>query len=152
LKGAKILGIHTCIETSGFAALEHIKKISSFVDLFLYDYKETDPEKHKDFTGVTNELILSNLENLCNSGSSVIMRCPIIPGLNDTEGHFRGIALVSKKYPQLKGIEIMAYHDLGRSKAVRIGKEYNVSATTVCDERKAEWIAALKSLGCENVY
>ena len=69
LKRAKENGLHTCIETCGFAKWEQYEKIADLVDIFLFDYKETDPGKHKEFTGVTNELILENLKKHKNDGA-----------------------------------------------------------------------------------
>ena len=85
LEQAKNKGLHTCIDTCGFAPEAYIRQIAPYVDIFLYDYKETDPVRHKEFTGVTNERILSNLRLLDSLGANIILRCPIIPTKNDNE-------------------------------------------------------------------
>lgn len=139
LKEAKKQGIQTAMETSGFAPLEHYQEILPYVDEFLWDYKETNEEKHKEFTGVSNKKILENLDALYAQGANIVLRCPIIPGLNDTEEHFQGIAMRSSQMERLKGVELMPYHRFGVAKDVRIGrmkqKEYEVPTK----EMKEQW-------------
>lgn len=153
LELAKDAGIHTCVETCGYAGKDSIQRIIPFTDLFLYDYKETNTARHLEFTGVGNERILSNLRLILENGTSVILRCPIIPGMNDTEEHFLGIVHMEKTNPELLGIEVMAYHDMGKSKAAQIGKRYELEGIpTVSEELREEWIDRLKGYGCTKVY
>ncbi|MBU7004580.1 MAG: glycyl-radical enzyme activating protein [Theionarchaea archaeon] len=77
-------GIHTAVETCGQAAWEKFKRLVPLTDLFLYDVKHLDEERHREFTGVSNSLILGNLERLLQGGSEVILRLPLIPGYNDS--------------------------------------------------------------------
>jgi glycyl-radical enzyme activating protein len=149
LKSAKAASIHTCLDTCGFAPVDQFQKIIPLVDLFLYDYKETDLDSHKKLTGVSNELILSNFDFLLSENAKVILRCPLVPGVNDSDDHLKGIAKISAKYPQIEAIEIMPYHDMGRDKANRIGKKLknNVLIATI-DETKKIWIQKLKEFGC----
>jgi pyruvate formate lyase activating enzyme len=79
VKAAKERGLHVCIETSGYAKWEDVAALIPFVDLFLWDFKESDPARHKQFTGVDNARILANLEGLDRARARVILRCPIIP-------------------------------------------------------------------------
>jgi pyruvate formate lyase activating enzyme len=127
LKAARANSIHTCIETCGHAPTERYLEIGGLVDLFLFDYKESDTARHKDFTGATNDLILKNLSALYESGANIILRCPLIPGVNDTPGHLLGIAEINRGFPSLRGIEIMSYHNIGIDKAKRIGREISFS-------------------------
>ena len=147
LKEAKKQGIQTAMETSGFASLEQYKKVLPYVDEFLWDYKETDETKHKKFTGVSNQQILKNLDALYKDGANIILRCPIIPGLNDTEEHFRGIAKRSREMKDLKGVELMPYHKFGVAKDARIGrmeqKEYEVPSK----DMKKSWEDQIISMG-----
>jgi pyruvate formate lyase activating enzyme len=121
LESAQAAGLHTAMETCGHADRTAFERIRSLVDLFFYDVKETDPERHRRFTGVDNALILDNLAWLHGTGSRVIVRLPLVPGLNDTEAHFRGFAALARKLPDLDGFEIMPYHRLGESKLDRLG-------------------------------
>lgn len=150
LQKCKDLEIHTCIETCGFSPWESFNTVSTYTDLFLFDYKETNPMKHKEFTGVTNELILSNLDCLYKMGASIILRCPMIPGINDSMEHLEGIAALSEKYPNIAGIEIMPYHDMGVSKAAFIGLKNKITGLKTTDEEiKNRWIEVIRGLGCQ---
>jgi pyruvate formate lyase activating enzyme len=93
VKGAKERGLHVCIETSGHAAWEHIEVLLPYVDIFLGDVKESNSDRHKQFTGVGNERILDNLERLDRAGTRIILRCPIVPTFNDREEHLRAIGV-----------------------------------------------------------
>ena len=115
-------GYSTCIETSGFAKTENILKASEYTDIFLFDCKETNKENHKRYVGADNSLILDNLSALNRVAAHVILRCPIIPGINDRKEHFAAIAELANKYLSVKSIEFMPYHPLGISKSEQIGK------------------------------
>ena len=147
LKEAKKRGIQTAMETSGFALLKQYKQVLPYVDEFLWDYKETDEIKHKEFTGVSNQRILENLDALYKDGANIILRCPIIPGLNDTEEHFRGIAKRSRQMKNLKGVELMPYHKFGVAKDARIGrmeqKEYEIPSK----DMKKSWEEQIIAMG-----
>jgi len=97
-------------------------------------------------------LILSNLDYLYRRGAKIILRCPLVPGVNDTADHLAGIAAIAEKYPDLHGIELMAYHDLGKDKGLRIGKAYALTEVATADETtKQMWLDRLIGLGCEQV-
>lgn len=146
LKRAKENGLHTCIETCGFAKWEQYEKIADLVDIFLFDYKETDPGKHKEFTGVTNELILENLKKLDEKGCKTVLRCPIIPGLNDTDEHFTGIAKTANCLKNVLEINIEPYHPLGKGKSEMLGKEYFSDDLSFADDNAVkEWIEKISS-------
>lgn len=147
LQHAKAEGIHTCIETSGFTTREKIDGVLPYTDLFLFDYKVTSPELHKQLTGVENHTILENFRYLYSCDQAIILRCPIIPGYNDTEAHFRAICDIEKQYPKLSGVEIMPYHSLGREKAAAVNKAYEVDAPTADDIVKNVWKERLMALG-----
>ena len=122
LTKAKENGLHSCIETCGYAPWEHFKSIIPLVDIFLFDFKETDPKEHKEFTGVSNELIIDNLKRLDSSGAKIALRCPIIPGFNDTDKHFNGIANISNNLKNIIEVDIESYNPLGISKLKTLGK------------------------------
>ena len=120
---AKKYGLHTCTETCGFTETEKLRSLAPFVDLFLYDWKCTDPALHRQYTGADNQKILENLYALNDLGASVILRCPIIPCVNDNDGHFSGIADLANHLDCIKAVEIEPYHALGTDKSERLGKE-----------------------------
>ena len=116
LKLAKEKGINTAIETCGAVSTDRILAVSEFTDLFLYDFKESDSARHLEFVGVDNELILKNLKLLSDMGKSIILRCPIIPGCNDRDEHYRAIAEIANSHAGVLHIEIEPYHALGEGK------------------------------------
>ena len=140
LGGAKKQGIHTSLETSGFAKWENLESILPYVDLFLFDIKETDSALHKKYTGVDNELIIENLYKLNESGAKIILRCPVIPGYNDREEHFKNIAKLSRELKNVLHVEVLPYHPLGKSKSQLIGQEYRLDETFPTKEQIQEWI------------
>ena len=143
VKKAKENGLHTAIETCGFVKNSKLKKIAEFVDLFLYDYKETNSEKHKNFTGVDNAVIIDNLSFLSNINKDVILRCPIIKGCNDRREHFEGIAEIANRYKNILHIEIEPYHSLGEGKYSALGK--NVQKFSVAnEEEKKEYLLSVQ--------
>lgn len=143
VKKAKENGLHTAIETCGFVKNSDLKKMAEFVDLFLYDYKETNSEKHKNFTGVDNAVIIDNLSFLNNINKDVILRCPIIKGCNDRREHFEGIAEIANRYKNILHIEIEPYHSLGEGKYSALGK--NVQKFSVAnEEEKNEYLLAVQ--------
>ncbi len=150
LKRCREIGVNTCVETSGFVSAVQFKQILPYVDLLLFDYKVTGSTDYKKFTGVPNERILENLDLAYNQGVPIILRCPVIPGINDTEQHFMGICSLDEKYPNLKGIEILPYHTMGNSKRTSIGIDETLThLKTVHPELSGKWIEQLKKLGCE---
>ncbi|MCL4705525.1 glycyl-radical enzyme activating protein [bacterium] len=149
LQTAKAHGIHTCLDTSGFASQEKFAALLEDVDLFLYDYKATNDVEHKYFAGASNHSILRNLEFLYEHHARLVLRCPLVSGVNDSLSHLEGIAALAAKYPKLQGIEIMPYHAMGRDKAMRIGKPAHLKDLQNADETtKAHWLETLRELGC----
>jgi len=121
LGAARSKGLHTCLETSGFAEWKELENLLGLVDLFLYDYKETDPQLHERFTGKANKPILENLRRLHERGAKILLRCPMIPEHNARQEHLDGIATLWRELPRLLGVELLPYHRLGRSKLRRFG-------------------------------
>lgn len=138
--------IGVCIETNGSMPWERYRAILPDVELFLMDYKLTDPEAHRAFTGISNERILDNLHRLCAAGAKVVLRCPIIPGVNDCEEHFRAIARLTAQLPLL-GFELMPYHRFGVSKSERLGAARQRSFEVPESETVDRWYAAICAMG-----
>ena len=117
LKACKEKGIHTTVDTSGYSDTQIIHMIKPYVDLFLYDLKHMDPEKHEKFTGVPNEKILENLKNL--KDSDVLIRIPVIPGVNDADSNIDqlGRFLSDEGFKELC---LLPYHKVGMEKLERL--------------------------------
>jgi pyruvate formate lyase activating enzyme len=149
LQRCRQMGVSTCVETSGFVSEVHFREILPFVDTLLFDYKIAGSEEHKKYTGAPNEAILANLDIAYQSGVPVILRCPVIPGINDTAEHFGHIRDLDKKYPNLKGIELLPYHNIGNNKRTSIGtRETLAELSTTTPEVYLKWLVQLKELGC----
>lgn len=149
LTAAKQRDLHTCLETSGYAARSRYEHLLPLVDLFLYDYKVTNPIDHAKLTGAANRAILSNLDYLIHAGAQIILRCPLVPGINDTSEHMAGIAAMARRYPQLVGLEVIPYHPGGAAKANQVGLHPLLEGIQPpSEEVKAGWINTLHNLGC----
>jgi glycyl-radical enzyme activating protein len=152
LQGAREVGVHTCLETCGIAPRERYEEVLPLVDLFLFDWKATDTAEHELHTGAGNDRILSNLRYLHDAGARVLLRCPLVPGVNDSPEHLEGIARLTRDLPKLVGVELMPYHELGVSKFERLGLPRPAHTATVPDAaRVATWREALASQGCRVV-
>ena len=123
LELAKLDGLHVCVETCGAAPFDTLAAAARFIDIFLYDIKEMDPARHKEFTGADNRLILENLRKLDGAGASIVLRCPVIPGLNDNENHLAQVCDLANSLKNIDHIDVEPYHPLGISKAEAIGKQ-----------------------------
>lgn len=149
LERAKQAGISTCVETSGFAPAERLTRIAPLADLFLLDIKLTDSALHRRYTGVPNEPILRSLRLLNDLGSAICLRCPIIPGINDTARHARAVAALAAECPNLRGVELLAYHDLGKGKWRALEQDYALDSLPNMDEtQKEQTLALFRDAGC----
>lgn len=118
---AKEKGIHFCMETSGAVPFSVLEPMLPLVDLFLYDIKETDDASHRQYTDISNRLSLENLRKLDALGKPAVLRCPIIPCVNDRQSHFEALAGLYTSLSHAAGIQIMPYHRMGQGKITRYG-------------------------------
>ncbi len=147
LKKAKECGLHCCVETCGFAPYKNLQRIFPYVDLFLYDLKEINNEKHISFTGVPSSRILANLHKLHDNGAQILLRLPIVPGLNDTKENFTGVAQLVAELPGIRGVEIMPYHRLGEGKIERLGYDkIPLEIEAPAKETVDRWVESLRKL------
>lgn len=121
VEGAQARGMGVYIETNGSAEWEKYAALLPRLNGILVDWKLTDSALHRKWTGADNGRIRENIARLAESGKDVVLRCPIIPGINDTEEHFRGIAALTAQHPGIRGAELMPYHRLGTGKARQLG-------------------------------
>jgi pyruvate formate lyase activating enzyme len=141
----KALSIHTAIETSGQAPWDAFAKILPYVDIVLFDIKESDPARLYSFTGGDFNLILENLSRLDAQGVEIVLRCPIIPGINDRDDHFAAIGALADRLKSVSRIEVEPYNPLGQSKSGRVGKPLLYVNDTIPDEASiALWSANIK--------
>jgi pyruvate formate lyase activating enzyme len=149
LSAAREEGIHCCVETSGFASWERLAPLVPLVDVFLFDFKETDPARHVELTGQSNELILQNLRALYDADARIQLQCPIVPGFNEREDHLAGIAALALSLPRLAGVHLLPYHPLGKSKLARFGLRpaANLPDEPLDQARLERWTRLLRERG-----
>ena len=125
LRAAKERGINTAIESMACADYEKIRQLLPYLDLYLMDIKHTNPEKHKEFTGRSNELMMENARRVALSGQTrLIIRVPVIPSFNDTVEEIRGIAEFADTLPGVEELHLLPYHRLGQDKYEGLGRKY----------------------------
>ncbi len=119
-------GIHTAIETTGRASWGDLSRVARYCQLIFYDVKLMDEEKHRKYTGVGNRLILENLFMLSKNypEKDLIVRTPVIPGINDSKEELGKIAAYLKTLPHLTDYELLPYHAFGSGKYGQIGRKY----------------------------
>ena len=115
--------IHVTLDTSGYVSFKDLDRISDKVDLFLYDLKIMDDEKHEKYTGVSNRLILDNLRKLAGREKSVAVRIPLISGINDDDQSIQKFVEYLLSLKNIKQINLLAYHKGGCEKYKRLRKE-----------------------------
>ncbi len=144
LNGCREKKIHTAVDISGYISWRILKKIIPKVDLFLYDLKIMDSERHKKYTGVFNEIILENLKKLSSVHNNIFIRFPIIPGINDDSQNIKetGEFLSSLKIAQ---VNILPYHYIGIDKYRRLGRNYKLVTTQPPSEEKLSEVSAILS-------
>lgn len=121
-------GIHTCMETSGYAPESALRQVLSYTDYVLYDLKHLNSEKHRRYTGKPNSLILTNAKIVATSGIDALFRMPLVPGINDDIQNIKETANflhgLGNNAPR---IELMPYHRLGKGKYEALDKLYPLS-------------------------
>jgi pyruvate formate lyase activating enzyme len=113
------LHIHTAIDTSGYTATGNLNRLEHLVDLYLFDLKVMDNEKHKQFTGVSNAPIKENLEFLLENGNNVELRLPLIPGITDTNENITQVIDYLTTLSGINDIRILPYNMLNIDKLKR---------------------------------
>ncbi|MBN1188085.1 MAG: glycyl-radical enzyme activating protein [Bacteroidales bacterium] len=123
LELCKSFGIHTALDTSGFAKEEDFLSVVPFTDLFLFDLKMAGSNGHKTHTGVDNKLIIINLKHAVGSEKDVIARIPVVPGVNLNQTELEGIANIIRplKSDNFSEVHLLPYHKLGKSKNAKFG-------------------------------
>ena len=131
LKESKVRGLSTAVETCGYADENLLLESAPFVDLFLWDIKDTDDNRHKQYTGISHQKILENLNLVNETGAKIRLRCILINGINTDKKHYFALAAIAKKIRNFDGLEILPYHSYGGAKSIFLG---------LSDNGNAEWI------------
>lgn len=126
LQSFKQQGINTGVDTCGYVPWSGIEPTLPYVDFFLWDIKHMDPKKHKEYTGVSNKLILSNARSIADSKVPIYIRVPIIPGYNDSKENLKAICEFSKQLRSVVEIDIMPLHHLGKARYESLNLPYPI--------------------------
>lgn len=137
LKACKAKGWHTAIETTGFTTKEVVEDVFPWIDLALTDIKAINPSVHEQNTGVNNSRILENLLRI-SFITKVIVRIPLVPGVNDNEEEIRSIAEFAKLMSGVDTIHLLPYHTFGENKYNLLGRIYPMGNTPSLAENKIE--------------
>ncbi len=136
LKRLKAEGIHTALDTTGYASWEVVERVIPYTDLFLYDLKHMDSKKHRETVGVPNEPILENALRLAECGAKFQIRIPVIPMFNDSVENIEATADFCLKLGEaVEVVQLLPYHNLGVSKHLRISDEKVAEAMPPSDEK-----------------
>jgi pyruvate formate lyase activating enzyme len=138
LKACRQEKIHTTVDTTGFTSATILKSIAKYTDLFLYDLKVFNDAKHREFTGVSNQLILENLRLLTEWKKKIVVRIPLIPTINDDEESIRSLGSFVGSLQTIQEIHILSYHRSGIEKYQRIGSEYKMASLVTPDQESLQ--------------
>jgi pyruvate formate lyase activating enzyme len=150
LKECKERGFHTALETSGLGTWDALSGLVDYLDLAFYDVKHLDSGKHKELTGVDNGLILENLQKLSTQFSPIIVRIPLVPGVNDSREDQMQMYRFVSRLVSIAWIEIMPYHRLGLTKYEGLGRTYDLASLPSLNKRELSHLVDLgKEVGLE---
>jgi len=124
LETCQRMNIRTVVDTSGYAIWSSFEAVRSYTDLFLYDLKVMDDSLHRKYTGVSNDRILDNLVKLSRAGHKIIVRIPVIPGVNDDRKNILEAGSFLSRLPALEYVELLAYHTIGTEKYKGLDQAY----------------------------
>ncbi|QOR34747.1 glycyl-radical enzyme activating protein [Clostridium sp. 'deep sea'] len=141
LKLCKHNEIHTAVDTSGYCDTNIIKEVANYTDLWLYDIKHLNEDKHKHLTGVSNKIILNNLKTLVSLGSSIKVRVPIIPTYNDQLENIKALGSYLATIG-LFNVNILPYHTLAEDKHSRFSMQYKLKHL---NEPSEEYMKSIKN-------
>ena len=127
LDACKKLELHRTVDTSGYTETQTLLEAATRTDLFLYDLKHMDSEKHIRFTGVSNERILTNLQVLSRQEAEIVIRFPIIPGFNSDQENIDKTGAFISSLPGVSRIHILPYHCAATAKYKNLGLNFNTS-------------------------
>ena len=150
LKAAKRHRISTCVETCGHVNSSKLYEAAEYTDTFYFDYKATGNSAHKKLCGVPQTIILDNLKKLDELKAIVTLRCPIIPGKNDTPEHILGIAKTAAEFSCIKNIHLEPYHRLGLSKSKKLGTAALYDGEPPKRELLEQWCLQIQTISGKN--
>jgi pyruvate formate lyase activating enzyme len=136
-------GVHTALDTCGYADRQDLAQAASHACLVLYDLKLMDDSRHQTATGVSNITILQNLVALSRIHSAIWVRVPVIPGINDDPANMEATADFLKPLHGIRQVDLLPYHPLGEAKFPRVGLSYGLHGTHTPSTEDLENLAKL---------
>lgn len=136
-------GLSSAVESTACAPYETVSRLLPYLDWYLMDIKHTNPQKHKEFTGRDNALILENARRLARDAKHLVIRVPVIPTFNDRPEEVLSIARFAASLPGVTQLHLLPYHRLGYDKYVGLGREYGMGDVL---PPNAEHMAILKGV------
>jgi pyruvate formate lyase activating enzyme len=143
LSACRSLGLHTVVDTSGFTPWKILDEIRPLVDLFLFDLKLMDETRHRQWTGVPNTTILSNLRRLAELKQPIIIRIPVIPGVNDDDENLEQTASFLASLPIVPPVELLPYHNIAEGKYAGLGMAYALPDIHAPTQERMDMIASI---------
>ncbi len=134
------LGIHRAVDTSGYASRKVLLRVASDTDLFLFDLKQMDSERHRQVTGVPNERILANLRLLAATGVEIHVRIPLIPGVNDDDDNIDRTAAFVESLARVRNVAVLPFHDFAKSKHEKFGMPWRLNGSPAIPAERVERI------------
>ena len=141
LEACRSKGLHTAVDTSGYAPTDTLLRIAQAADLILYDLKLMDDRLHRRYTGVSNELILNNLKHLAAIGTEIWIRRPLIPGITDTDENLDALADWLSANVRLRRICLLPYNLFGEEKLKRFKLESRLGPMATQSDEELEHMA-----------
>lgn len=135
-------GIHVMLESCGYADYESFRSALPYIDAMFMDIKHIDSDLHRELTGKGNKLILENIQKIADFGIPITIRTPIVPGYNDSEANVTGIAEFIKAIPNIRGYELLSYHNLGESKYRALGRSYPLTGVSSPSKEQMDALTA----------
>jgi pyruvate formate lyase activating enzyme len=136
-------GVHTAVDTSGYAPWEDLEAVAQESSLVLYDLKLMDEARHEAATGRSNRIILDNLLALSRMGTEIWIRVPVIPGINDDESNMEATASLVSSLPAVRRVDLLPYHHIGEPKYARMGLTYHLAQLRPPSQQRLETLAAI---------
>ncbi len=152
LVAATEAGINTAVETTSLASFETIQRLLPYIDNYLMDIKHVNSDKHKEFTGQPNDLILENARKIAESAQRLVIRVPVVPTFNDTPEEIRAISQFAATLPNVTELHLLPYHRLGQDKYRWLGREYSLANIEPPQDSKMQellTVAKLSGLNCQ---
>jgi len=136
-------GVHTALDTCGYAPWEYLEEAARWSSLVLYDLKLMDQARHEAATGSSNRVILDNLKALSGMRTEIWIRVPVIPGINDDDYNIEATAGFISTLPSVSRVDLLPYHRIGEPKFARMGIAYTLAGLQAPSQQRLESLAEI---------